>query len=336
MRTNPHADLASVLGDLASVLNEMRAPVFLVATDSRGSHLTLHVHSGCDVSALRAQADRAMTRSGESVRVSVRAHNLRQLAFPHSLEHWLKRLDVGNVIYDPTMIVTRARSLLQAAMSLRAALGNTIRGSFFDSDHRTLFIMTRSISDVARAAAVRLKIATLINEAFRWGAREASPDAARPLPINVQVVSVLPRRNLVPVDAKSTSLARRIGHTIGRWLALGTVAVAMTAASLPAGASYGPARSGSEAFGTQASGPKAPITGDFGVLSGLSVFTDGRRPSEPATSASTGLRLYFGEGNHVGGGLLQLAKKAKKQRCFDRANPSVKWDCPTPGASPAS
>lgn len=326
METKSPRNLASVLGDLASVLDEMRTPVFLVAKSNQGSRLTLHVHGGCDLAELRAQAKRALTRSGEPVHISVRAHNLRHLAFPRSLEHWLRRLDVGDVIYDPTMIVTRARSLLQASISLRAALGSVIRGSFFDSDRRTFFVVTRNITDAARTNDLRSKIVTIVNEA----ANEIAP-----LPVNVSVVSALPARKLVPVDARSGSLAHRIRQTVGRWLASGTLALTMSAASLPASASFDPTQPRSDALRLQAPVGDLMVTSDFGVLSGLAVFTDGRRPSESTTFASTGLRLYFGDQSQIGG-LLQVARKSRKQRCFDPTNPSISWDCPTWSVSPGS
>jgi hypothetical protein len=119
-------------------------------------------------------------------------------------------------------------------------------------------------------------------------------------------------------------------------LALGTVVIAMTAASLPAAASLDPGQPGSDVHRAQASGSKSQAISDFGVLPGLAVFTDGQRPSEPAAFTTTGLHLYFGDGNHLGRGLNLLAQKTKKRQCFDPANPSVKWDCAPWSAAPGS
>src|SRR4029077_13415172 len=96
---------------LRVVLGELGTPVFLAGFNSRRSRLTVHVPAGYDLAALRAQAKRAADQAGEAIAISVHAHRLHKLAYPRSLEHWLARFDVDQVVYDPTMIVSRARGL---------------------------------------------------------------------------------------------------------------------------------------------------------------------------------------------------------------------------------
>ena len=273
------------------------APVFLAGFDPGGSRLTLHVPAGCDVDELKAQANRAMDKAGEKIRISVRAHRLRQLAFPRSLEHWLNRFDVDAVIHDPTMIVARARGLVLAAKSCRSAIGDVIKGIFFDPDRRTLFVLHRIKSDAATVAALQLRVATIVNEAWNRSAGHGTDNQTQ---INVQVVADLPRRKIVPVDALSASLAGRIGRAIGRWRAPGAVALAMATVAVPAAAHTDAGQQGHRSIRAETIGTGVRASGEFGVLFGLSVFGDGQQRWESDAFASAGLGLYFGDVSYAG------------------------------------
>ena len=97
---------------LVAILSRLPAPVFLAGFEAEKSKLTLHVRSGFDTASLRMEAERAITLAGVLLQVDVRGHRLSKLTHPRSLEHWLKRFGTGEILHDPTHIVSRARGVL--------------------------------------------------------------------------------------------------------------------------------------------------------------------------------------------------------------------------------
>jgi hypothetical protein len=215
-----------------SVLAKPPTPVFLAGYNSEGE-LTLHVCSGRNARAVELVRAWAKSQAGPSVPVSVRAHQLKKLAHPRSLEHWLDQLDIRDVLHDPTMIVSRARGLLLIAKSCRSVLGKLIEGSFFDPARRTLFVLARSTFDNMVMSSLRLRIAEIVQEAWNRSKTQFERGSSDSFFINVSVVDRLPGRKLIPVDYKSASLVRRMARTVRRWLALTTMALAMGAAAFP-------------------------------------------------------------------------------------------------------
>ena len=95
--------------DFLLTLLKEGAPVFLASGDARGSRLTLHVTSGSDIEQLKLRIRTVLSETSAKLRVSVRTHKLDRLAFPRSLEHWLRPFASERVLYDPTMIAARAQ-----------------------------------------------------------------------------------------------------------------------------------------------------------------------------------------------------------------------------------
>jgi hypothetical protein len=60
-------------------------------------------------------------------------------------------------------------------------------------------------------------------------------------------------------------------------------------------------------------GNTVPAVADFGLLAGLSVFTDGQLHEELSAFAAAGLQQYFGDRAEVTR-LAQVQKKKKKQQ----------------------
>jgi hypothetical protein len=271
---------------LQSVLAEINTPIFLAGYNRQQSHLMLHVSEGRDVASLETAAKRAC-KAGEPIRISVRAHRLRDLARPRSLEHWLQAFELGEIVYDPTMVMSRARALLLAAKSCRSALGDAIGGLFFEPDRRTLFVLASGEHSSSLAARVRSAIEGT-NDRF-W--------------TNVQVVSVLPHRELIPIDAKSASFARGLQRAVRRWFAPIAVALALVGIGVaPAAANVDPSYAGRKhAISGQATAAKIPAQHKFGMLGALSVFGDSPVASEIDAFAAAGLQRYFGEGERAKG-----------------------------------
>jgi len=275
------------------------APIFVASGDAGGSRLTLHVTAGSNVELLRERIRYALSQTSDKLRVSVRSHKLHRLAFPRSVEHWLRPFSSEGVLYDPTMIVSRARELQRTAQSCRATLGNAVDGIFYDPVSRNLFVLVRGGNLAERQAKIATgDVASMAHAATSgWDG-------------SVQVVSALPRQKLVPVDAQSAGHVARLVRFIRRWRTPGTVALAISAASaLPAAAHTNARHLNLERPALSAT---VDAVGHYGVLTSLSVFADGTRLDGAAPFVSYGLKMYFGEQQQFA---LNTRQAKKKWRC---------------------
>ena len=267
-----------------SLATQLPTPVF-VANYSPDASFTLHVCSECDAARLSVLRNWAMSQ-GAAARITIQTHRLQNLAHPRSLEHWLRQFSIGELIHDPTLIVSRATGLVTAAKSCRAAFGKAISGSFLDPDHRTLFILTRRKNLIN--SALHLRVAEIVQGAWNHAVvrSERVPDTS--FKVDVQLVAELPPRKLLPVESRSASLMSRIGRKMRRWLAPTAVALALAGVASPAMAL--PSMGLPTAFSASAPAKSS----EFGILSGLSVFADGQHWYDSQKFTSIGLQLAFG------------------------------------------
>src|SRR5262249_23679371 len=219
-------------------------------------------------------------KAGEPLEVTVHAHRLSQLAFPRSLERWLSRFGDGYPMHDPTMIVSRAQKLLAVVKSCRAALGNAIRGSFFDPEGRALLLLARKGVEGTALSALQSQVAVIAREP----ASVSDSSSLAPSNLNVQVVANLPRRRLVPVEQGSAWLLRRATSALRRLLAPAAVVLAMN--SVPAAASLHTGPHGAPGTNTST---RALV--DFGILPGLTPFA-GTGRHDPFAAVT--LEWFFG------------------------------------------
>jgi hypothetical protein len=276
---------------LNAVLNEA-TPIFLASRNEDDSHLTLHVAAGCNVAALKNRINDELAKIPDQISVSVRAHNSRQLAFPRSLEHWLASFLTDQVIYDPTMILGRARALVFAAKTCRSKFGNGIKGMLFDPLSRKLLVLVRS-SQLLNVAHLQAQIKETLTSAHNIADTEADMSWLR----SVEIVSHLPSQKLVPIDAQSATLFGKLARFVRRWRTPGLLAVAISAAAgLPAAAST---NAGQQLSGGPAHLASANTTvaahDEYGLLAALAVFTDGQRVDESNAFGTAGMRAYFGK-----------------------------------------
>jgi hypothetical protein len=246
------------------------APVFLAGF--AGSRLILHVPAGCDVGEIKRRALQEMGSKTSDVHVI--EHELKKLAFPISLEQWLESFDGQDVIHDPTMIVKRARLLLVTANACRQNFADAISSVVFDPNTRSLFVVLKTSDELVKR---RTQIAEFVTSFWR-----DQLDAGSTWRPSLHVVADLPRRKLVAVDARSAALSQRIKRTIHRWRTPSAVALALSMLATPAAAKLG-----------------TSVSADFGVLSALSVFTDGQVPANAGSFAAKGLDEYFGDRNLI-------------------------------------
>lgn len=305
---------------LEAVLGEIKTPIFLAELDTQQSRLTLHISKGPNVVSLKTAAERASAKVGEPINVSVRAHRLHKLAHPRSVEHWVRQFATGEIVYDPTMVISRARGLLAAVKTCRVALGNTIRGSYFDPTHRTLFVL-----DGGKTASATLSLAprvrSTIEEAWDQAMTKIGPHARDRYWTSIQVVGELPHRRLIPVDAVSASLAHGIRRAIRRWSTPVALALALVGIAVPASAHVGSVKLGQQSGGQIAS---ENANDEYGILTGLSVFADNAVPQKLDLFAFAGLHEYFGEKKFAANGV----RVAAVYRCPDGTIVADKDRCP--------
>ncbi|MDZ4866184.1 MAG: hypothetical protein SGI91_02575 [Alphaproteobacteria bacterium] len=122
---------------LSDALRAIAAPIFAASSTAR--ELTVHVAATPRRRAVKLQIIDALAGTGAE-RVKVRFHRERDLLAPRSLERLVMRFNGGEIAYDPTGAVARAKALVTAAHAARTALGEKVGGLFYAPRLRTLFV----------------------------------------------------------------------------------------------------------------------------------------------------------------------------------------------------
>ena len=146
----------------------------------------------------------------------VRFHSPASLTAPRSLERLVKRLGCGEIIYDPTQALSRAKALVDGGSAVRASLGDKLGGLFYAPRQRALYVALNSKRlaagdkvKVAELAAIEHSILAALTTAF--AGQETDCPAVR-------VGFGLPRAELVAVDQRSvTSWNVRAAQAVRRY-----------------------------------------------------------------------------------------------------------------------
>lgn len=259
-------------------LHSPSAPVFLADIDPARRVLRLHVRRGLDVRTVHECARAFLETQDRHLAVTVEQHRRKDLTLPRSLEHWLSKLAPGEVVYDPTLVVARARYLIDVSRRVRLALGRRVKGVFFDYARNQLVVVVRPVGN-------RAETTTIVERAVAEASRdvEASALGTSQVGASFKIVSERPAHELVPVDGLSISILGGIRRLARQALASVAMAVAGLAAIGPAAASTG-----------SRSAPPPADTAQLGVLLGLSLLSDASsRPGADAFAAAA-LEMYFG------------------------------------------
>lgn len=254
------------------------APVFLADIDPARRMLRLHVRRGVDVRTVGESARAFLETQDRCLAVTVEQHRRKDLILPRSLEHWLSRLAPVEVVYDPTLVVARARYLIDLARRVRLALGRRVKGVFFDYARNQIVVVVRPVGD-------RGETTTIVQRAVAEASRdvEASALGIGQVGASFRIVNERPAKELVPVDGLSVSVLGGLRRLARQALTSAAMAVAGLAAIGPAAASTG-----------SRSAPHPADTAQFGFLLGLSLLSDASsRPGADAFAAAA-LEMYFG------------------------------------------
>lgn len=260
---------------------DLQARVFLAEWDQSRAHVTLHAREGCDAAAIHTSAEAAVRSVGLLATISVRTHGGREMAFPRSVEAWLRKFCSGQPVYDPTGVARRALGLLEAARAAKARFGDLIAGMYFDPVRRELLVRNRRRQSALGPGALA-DISAEITRA--WSADETA--AAR---VPVRSIDRLPNRTLIPVEDGRFGPFRGMLNVGRMRLASGATALSLVAFTAPATAKPD---SGVFQAGGSATQSESMVE-QFGLLAGLSLFADGG-PNEAGAFGGIGLDHYFG------------------------------------------
>ncbi len=195
---------------VAEALRSVAGPVFAATWIERrqAKQLVVHVSTAPGRRQLKSTIINALTNIGVD-HATVRFHATSALMSPRSLEALVEKLAPGEIAYDPTQSLTRAKALVEASHAVRGSLGEKLRGLFYAPHLRTYYVTlepSRVIAGdkvkVAELALIERAVIAAITSAF--GAQEAPA---------VRVGFGLPATSLVAVDQHSvvrteTGLAR--------------------------------------------------------------------------------------------------------------------------------
>lgn len=185
---------------VAEALRAVAGPVFAATWIERrqAKQLVVHVSATSGRRQLKSNILNVLTNIGVDS-ATVRFHAASALTSPRSLEGLVAKLATGEIAYDPTQALTRAKALVEASHGVRAALADKLRGLFYAPHLRTYYVTlepSRVIAGdkvkVAELALIERAVIAAITRAF--GTEEAP---------SVRVGFGLPATSLVAVDHAS-------------------------------------------------------------------------------------------------------------------------------------
>jgi hypothetical protein len=197
-----HAMNSSIL-EVSTKLASLKAPIFLARSENRNGKTVVTLHSSePKLSAgLARDAEKALGTSGGPVLCHVKRHSVRALFRPKSLEALTSRFGHGQIVYDPTRIVSRMTSLVSLARSIRLSLTSKISAIGFESRRRTLYVILDKQAQDRSVDSLRETMARIARVVEGWR-NQARPD----FDLSVRVgFDAPPASRLVAVDSLSVT-----------------------------------------------------------------------------------------------------------------------------------
>jgi hypothetical protein len=239
---------------VAEALRSVSGPVFAATWIERrqAKQLVVHVSTTSGRRQLKSNIINALKNIGVE-NTAVRFHATSALMSPRSLEALVAKLADGEIAYDPTQSLTRAKALVDASHAVRASLGERLRGLFYAPHLRTYYVTlepSRVIAGdkvkVAELASIERAVIAAITGAF----------GAQDLPA-VRVGFGLPATSLVAVDHLSVERAEtRFARFVKRYWKPVTVAALFGLGATGAARADDPA----------VAAPNLKISGQFGEI----------------------------------------------------------------------
>lgn len=240
---------------VAEALRSISGPVFAATWTERKqvSELTVHASATKRRGELRSAIVGALKDLGIR-QVKVRFHAASSLLSPRSLERLVRRFAGDNIAYDPTSALARAKALVTASHSVRAALGDRVRGLYYAPALRSFYV---SLDSASVAVGDKLKVAELANieRAVFAAVGGAFAQHIADCPA-VRVGFGLPASGLVPVDQRS----------IGGWSIRFARAVRRYWKPITVAALFGMGSAGAARAADAVADPNLKVGGTFGQV----------------------------------------------------------------------
>lgn len=194
--------LSAAAHAVGEALRTVEGPIFAATWIERrhARQLVVHVSSVSGRRQLKSTIINVLKNIGAE-NAAVRFHAASALMSPRSLEGLVAKLAQGEIAYDPTQSLARAKALVTASHAVRASLSDKLRGLFYAPQLRTYYVTlepSRVIAGdkvkVAELATIERAVVTAVTSAF--GDQE---------PPAVRVGFGLPATSLVAVDHQSVT-----------------------------------------------------------------------------------------------------------------------------------
>lgn len=193
------------------------APVFLATWNQRfeNGELVIHISSLSNRAGTRKQVMDALGNCKVG-RIRVQFHAPSKLTAPRSLEKLLRRFSADEIVFDPTLSISRARALVRCVEECRERLGKKMASAFYAPRERTLYI---SLDAQRLALSDKFKIAELAGiEKAMLASLQNAFGAASDCP-RIRLGFGLPKTALVAVDHWSviSSLSLTVHTFLSYW-----------------------------------------------------------------------------------------------------------------------
>jgi hypothetical protein len=239
---------------VAEALRAVAGPVFAATWIERrqARQLVVHVSSVSGRRQLKATIVNVLKNIGVE-NAAVRFHATSALMSPRSLEGLVAKLAQGDIAYDPTRSLARAKALVTASHAVRCALKEKLRGLFYAPQLRTYYVALEP-SRVIAGDKVKVAELAMIERAVVAAVTAAFDGQEAPA---IRVGFGLPATSLVAVDQQSVARAENgFARFVKRyWKPL-------TVAALFGLGATGPARADDPAVAA----PNFKLNGNFGEV----------------------------------------------------------------------
>ncbi|NOT39677.1 MAG: hypothetical protein HOP13_04215 [Alphaproteobacteria bacterium] len=187
---------------VTEALRAVSGPIFAATwiEQRQARQLVVHVSSVAGRRQLKSTIVNVLKNIGVD-NATVRFHATADLMSPRSLEGLITKIAAGEIAYDPTESLTRAKALVEASHAVRASLGERLRGLFYAPQLRTYYV---TLEPSRVIAGDKVKVAELAGIEQAVIAAATSAFAGQELPA-IRVGFGLPATSLVAVDHKSVA-----------------------------------------------------------------------------------------------------------------------------------
>jgi hypothetical protein len=209
---------------IAAVIARLETPVFLARSvpQRRGLLISLHTSD-------RSASRRLSRRAAEALRVAGIDADCRMIKSKHrhfrqkSLEAMVDCFGSGDIVYDPTGLVSRTTAVLSLARRLRRDTTVALKGVFLNPDRRALFVVVDQKTFPAATDALLKKRVEAMGEIARtvqaWRRDEASS-----VELAIRIGYELPASvAVIPVDRASVPSPMGVWQRRGIAAALGSL-----------------------------------------------------------------------------------------------------------------